>query len=198
MIWNPNGTIPRFLSEPMRIHWAGWVSDTLRLQHMGWEFSANQDIHRQHLQLALRHPGLRMAGMTHPIDFRFFEQMDPLRFREYFKHIQLECNLASSYTITEHRYSDTMANFEPVDMTPCYSELNTTTFSLDDLKIFKPINAEVQEVYLHEPSIAEILEMALAKQEHKQAEIRKKMVQRAEKQKYLLDSEVKAELRLIA
>ncbi len=50
-------TGPRILSRPLRVHWAGWETDTYRLQRSGWKISAMQDVRGNRLQMAFRHNG---------------------------------------------------------------------------------------------------------------------------------------------
>lgn len=63
----------RILSRPVKIHWAGWETDTYRLQQNGWSLSAEQLIERNTMRLVFRHESLGMIGQTADIDYRYEE-----------------------------------------------------------------------------------------------------------------------------
>ena len=51
-------------SRPIELHWAGWSTDTLRLQTAGWQLSAHQNFADESMQIAIRHPRHEVEGIT--------------------------------------------------------------------------------------------------------------------------------------
>jgi hypothetical protein len=59
------------LSEPVHVHWRGWESDTRRLQSAGWQISAKEDVFRDTLQVAIRHPETEMCGVSYAAKWHY-------------------------------------------------------------------------------------------------------------------------------
>lgn len=63
-----------FKSRPVRVHWAGWESDTHRLQSRGWELAAYEDPVNNDMCLAFNKvlPQTRLQAITkvHRFDFQ--------------------------------------------------------------------------------------------------------------------------------
>ena len=59
----------RILSRPVKIHWAGWETDTFRLQQNGWDLSAEQHVERDTMRLVFRNEHLGMIGQTADINY---------------------------------------------------------------------------------------------------------------------------------
>ena len=68
MNWNNN---PGLLSQPVRLYWNGWESNTYKLQNNGWELSAMQDTQNNKMQIAFRHVQAGVRGMSENIDFDY-------------------------------------------------------------------------------------------------------------------------------
>lgn len=175
-----------FTQRPVDVEWAGWRSDTFSLQRAGWQLSARQDLHLRELSVALHHPEMGISGMSALRNFQF---MDP---RAIYGMV-LPFRLGGDYRIIEHR-QEPMHEYYPIDATPMFRQSQPQR--LEDFKIFRELPKEAsKEIYLEEASLSEVLDIALSKQESRQAEIRARML-RDEKLKQM--SDVKASLRLIA
>jgi len=61
--------VPRILSKPHRVHWAGFTTTTARLQQAGWSLSAEQDFQNDGIRLALRNEDAQLYGITDRISF---------------------------------------------------------------------------------------------------------------------------------
>jgi hypothetical protein len=57
----------------LRLHWAGWETNTARLQQAGWQLSAEQDFYGNRMRIALRHEGMNLMAMTPSFDFHYME-----------------------------------------------------------------------------------------------------------------------------
>jgi hypothetical protein len=183
------------VSPPIRVRWAGWESDTTRLWRAGWEISAEQDYYMDVLRIALKHKEAQMYGISNPIPYREIVSAGPFNEREILAKIGLDMAIASDITL--NIVDTSLPKFEPVEAKPTFIERKI--YHLEDLKIFKPSPKDAQEVLLDMPTIDEVLKYALKLQEPIQAELREKK-RRAEKfaEKARVDSELKAELRLVA
>ena len=54
----------RVLGEPVKLRWLGWESDTLTLARHGWDISAQQDVERDIMRIAVRHPQTNVGGLS--------------------------------------------------------------------------------------------------------------------------------------
>lgn len=194
-----DGFIRGIISPPIRVRWAGFESDTTRLWRAGWEISAEQDFYQDVLRIALKHKEARVYGISNPIAYREIAQAGlgsmkmKMKMNEILAEIGLDVRLANELRLEIH--STELPRFEPVEAQPTFIERKI--YTLEDLKIFKTRPKDAQEVLLDMPTIDEVLKYALKLQEPTQAELREKK-RRAEQMKARVDSEVKAELRLVA
>lgn len=192
MTWNTDR--PHILSYPVQLRWAGWVSDTQTLQRHGWEFAAHEDPENRSMSIILKNDSLRIQGRSEPLQFEYIAYAkDP----NYIRNIVLTCHLASRYQICD----STNTHFCAIDCEPTY-ELSKTISSrminLSDLRVFRTVNPDIQKVYLEEPSMTEILNMAIKNQAPRQHEIRQQLLKRDHLNSIRRNSELSAELRLVA
>lgn len=61
-----------FLSRPQHVAWAGWETDTLRLQQHGWQLTAEQNVMDQRLRLYLKHPDFNIYGLSEVMQYDFY------------------------------------------------------------------------------------------------------------------------------
>lgn len=194
------GDSERLLSQPVRLHWMGWESDTYTLQNNGWEISSSEDMQYRRMAIAIRHQQANIRGMSDYLDWDFFQHMDAQQRRGFQDPRSLPmfgCQLASEFRI-EHRNMGTDENlydFNPIDARPMMIDSNIS--SLDDLAHFRKIEKPGDEIFLRKASMAEILEMALSKQEPDQQRIRKQMI-RDQELSIMRNSQLRANLRLVA
>lgn len=149
----------RLLSQPIRIHWAGWETNTLALQQAGWSLSAEQDMMRQQLRVAMRHEGYGVRGLTGGIDFDYRSMSK--REHEYLRHVVLPAQLASRFQINTMERFPSM--FQPIDALPQIS--TAQRMSLDDYAHFAVPLATTREIIVPEPSVSDLLARILEMQE---------------------------------
>jgi len=190
MSWNNS----EILSQPLRLRWMGWESNTYELQNNGWELSANQDIQNNKMTIAIRHKELKVRGLSDYIDFDFFRQ------NSYYdtsttdqRYPIFGCRLASDLIIQIHDNTHAY-DFNPIDARPMYQKIESK--SLDNIAHFRTLEKTDNEIYLEPASMNDILNMALARQAPRQEQIRKQMVRRNELE-VMRNSQLKANLRLV-
>lgn len=59
----------RLISEPHRVHWCGFTSNTRDMQQSGWRISVQQDFRHDHIRLAFRHDGAQCSMLTDTISY---------------------------------------------------------------------------------------------------------------------------------
>jgi len=153
---------PRILSRPLRVHWAGWETDTYRLQKCGWKLSAFQDIRGSRLRIALRHEGVGIEGITQELDYRYEQALD-LRGRAYVDNIVLNVQRMLGETVMLHHVGDISAMWSPIDAEPRYTERRIDR--LEDFAHFAGPLIRTNEIIVPEESVPELLERILKLQQ---------------------------------
>jgi hypothetical protein len=163
-------TRPRILSRPLRLHWAGWETDTFALQKAGWSLSAYQDIRGQRLQLAFRcgQRGGKMEAITEVIPFNYERMMDP--YGDYggdgrlLDGIVLRVQQAIGPEVMIYQTGRLDApGWGPIDAEPRYT--GATITRLEDFAHFASPLIRTNEIIVPEQSVPELLEMILKRQQ---------------------------------
>lgn len=188
MSWKNN---KRLLSQPIRLFWNGWESDTYKLQQNGWELSVQQDLQYMRMAIAIKHKKLGMRGLSDSMGWNYLEQRET--FQDPRSTPGFGCQIASNIDIN---YTGSMSNveFNPIDATPMWQTIERK--SLDDIAHFRKIEKPNNEIFLKEASLKEIMAMALSRQEPPQEQIRKLMIQQDEIE-VMRNSQLRANLRLV-
>lgn len=146
-----------FQSRPVRLHWAGWETDTYRLQQAGWSLSAEQDVAQGRMRIAMRHEGYRIYGLTHLQDWYF---MDEMRYMNGTPDLQVQC-MASRLDATIHQTGP--FSFQPIDAVPQFMQRERR--SIEDFAHFATPLARTREIILPEESVPDLLERILKLQQ---------------------------------
>ncbi len=182
-------------SAPMNLHWAGWETDTFRLQQNGWQLSAEQDPRIRTLRIAINHPDLCVQGITN-VDRYDFERITHERQR-FGRPVDIGLSVIQmGHKVYLNEHSHTAHTFEPIDAEPRMQEYRIT--SLSDLAHFTTIKRPQHEVFLKEASMEEILAMALQRQEPGQEAIRKRLIREQQMNEMRRYGELHTELRIVA
>ena len=188
----------RFLNQPVKLWWAGWETDTLKLGREGWQISAHQDIRHDQMQIAIKHPKANIQGITFMESFAY---RDWINGRGGFASapVSLRFELMGQEIRIHQMGSPAVREFRPIDYRPRYDDAwQSKITTLDDFAHFETIVEEAQhEIYLHEANISQILDMALQVQAPQQEQIRKDMIDRQEMDR-LRRGKLHTELRLVA
>jgi len=159
------GMLQIIQNVPIPVEMAGWRSDTYELQQHGWQISADQDVHRRCIQLALHHPrtGVYAMSMIEDLDYFHPERADMLR------HMVIHINQMGVKVLFQHTINisqEPMSAFNPVDATPYIIE--TKISSLEDLVVFRPLP---KEIIVAPDSVPSLMDKILALQDPKMKEI---------------------------
>ena len=157
------GYAGRLLSQPVEIHFAGFRSDTLRLQHEGWQLSAEQDVVGQSMRIALRHEKLGLLGLTH---------MERWHYEQYYHDARYMGRVPLPVLSMEHfgrrqtlfavsNHLDPMGAFAPIDAVPSFTM--TEPRALEDLVHFANLNQK--RILLPEETVGDLMERILKLQE---------------------------------
>jgi hypothetical protein len=152
-----------FLSDPVPVHWAGFESDTYRLQHAGWQISANEDYHRDELAIALLHPKLRARGITNASRWHYAKLHGDPRYGGLSGAYQ---PLRMEWLTDQPIYSAAMARMDPelwraIDATPTMRLEQPRR--IEDIVHFAPVTQK--QVILPPESVPELMEKILKLQD---------------------------------
>ena len=166
---------PRFLSRPLGVHWAGWETNTYRLQQCGWDLAVEFEIHHDSYVLLMKHEQMQLYAYSDVLELERRLQ-DP-----YFTERAAELPVFQVRRMAKMLYSNwtaplNFAAFSQIDATP---QMTTTTIrSVEDFNIFALACSKAEEVFVNraDMSVIEHLEAIKALQEPAQHEIRKRMM----------------------
>jgi len=149
----------RILSKPIPVHWAGFESNTLKLQNAGWEFSAEQSMENLQSRILIRHQAYQMHGCSAFVATNFFG----LQRGDEWDGIRFPIQWMTSGGVQVHRIQDNLSAFAAVDMQPqlqCQHEIK----NIEDMALFAGVSlARTKEVIVDPATVpdlmAQILEM---------------------------------------
>lgn len=160
-------------SQPWKLHFAGWETDTYRLQQNGWQLSAVQDPYYNAMQIAFQHPEYRIRGVSNRIDH--YDARRYLGFgdmRDGPRYLETAAYLASDF-ISKATFVAPMEKFKPIDAEP---QLMSMQQMMSHNMVFAPNLARTQEIIVPEHSVDDLLNMMLDKQATNRAELIRKRV----------------------
>ena len=177
----------RILSPATEVHWAGWRSHLHELYQNGWDVSICEDHMRRRYRVYLKHQKWDVVGIGEfdPHEMRRYISNDHRGIGEPFKaYLNVACKIAHNIHIQDHWEPDWTSPINPIP-TVCQEPIR----SLKDCKIFATMDLKPEhEIIVKEPTMQEILQMALEKQEPEQERIRAEMIR---------NSKLKANLRMV-
>ena len=161
-------------SQPWKLHFAGWETDTYRLQQNGWQISAMQDPYYDSMQIAFQHPEHRVRGISSRVRQWDVRNMRGVSLSPYMEaHAQLASDFIS-HTASVAPFD----KFQPIDAEPQFME---TRQRMSENMVFAPNLARTQEIIVPEQSVDDLLNMMLDRQAANRAElIRKRVRQQGE------------------
>jgi hypothetical protein len=146
----------RLLSRPVRLHWAGWETDTFRLQQAGWQLAAEQDMMRYQMHLALRSPNGDAYGMTSGLPMEHVHE-----WRDGFGPIDLGARLNLGREVRVH--TTHLPRFDAIDAVPRMVEGSVTR--LEDLCHFAAPLVRTQPIVVPEESVSDLMARILELQQ---------------------------------
>lgn len=158
--------LPSLLSFPLKCFWAGWETDTLRLQQNGWQLSAEQDVYYNRLRIAINHREMHIQGLSDFIDLNFhtFRLGDLAKYNPYqFANMLGPINFQLANRLLLNIQSHVPLNFSPIDAYPQMASFEPK--SLEDLVYFAPNLMRTQELIIPEKSVIDLLDEIIKKQD---------------------------------
>ena len=150
---NP-GFNDRVLSPPCKVFFAGWESTTTKLQQLGWSLSAEQDLMRQRVRLALRFEPCKLYMMSESLDHNFYKAFGPGGTHGYNRlpefHVR---NCASNFHVQVY---DNLSLFRPIDATPQY--IHSEIKSIEDFNLFATPLVRTQEIIVEPETVSSLME----------------------------------------
>jgi hypothetical protein len=167
----------RVLSAPVRLHWAGFETDTLSLARAGWDISAEQDVMNCRMRIAIRHELGGMYGLSEGIDWDYQmhahcgprpDRLPVVPLRMVSQKIIIEA--IRGKVPTENYFA-----MDPIDPFPQY--VQSERKSLADLVHFA--SARARGILLPEASVQELMEQILkVQQPMREAEIKRDLLEK--------------------
>ena len=157
----------RINSPIVKLFWAGWESNTLALQRAGWNLAVEEDMATFRVRIALRHPDLRLYGVSAAIDYYGLDSQRRLSMAGPQDLVIPIQHMASKMEI---HCMDNLSNFHAIDAEPSF--ITNAPRSIEDYKIFRSIRQAEQQIIVPQHSVPELLEQILKMQDPKQKEIR--------------------------
>jgi hypothetical protein len=152
--------LPRLLSRPLRVHWAGWETDTFRLQKAGWKISAEQDFWQRRMRLAMEHTECQMRGMSPYLDFEYeYAIRDP----RYLNDIVFHVDHVMGREVRVYEHGRIEWAFQPIDAQPTFTENKISR--IEDLAHFAAPLVKTREIIIPQDSVPELLERILKLQQ---------------------------------
>lgn len=148
MIHNPS----QFLSRPVELHWAGWRTDTLHLQQQGWSISADQNVMRNTMQLALRNERAGMVGLTAEVPWEYMRLAD----QGYGARLPtLPVQMMSRNIELMHWGAMQLTEFQPIDAQPQMVHQQRT--KLEDFVHFAPAHTRTEQLIVPEETVDDLM-----------------------------------------
>lgn len=167
----------------VKFHWAGFSGYGHELQGNGWEISAYQDLLRDSVGFALKHPGYKVYGLTKliPMNFDFRSSvLSGLGLTQALSEMDMPIQCMSNELRVHIHEPFDLSKCKPVDMTPDIVDFEEK--SIEELCIFKPIGG--QEIWVDKANASDLLTKLVEMQAPKQKEIREK-ARKAERREWL-------------
>ncbi len=169
------GQEPLLLSPPIPVEWAGFTSDTRRMQACGWEWAVESDTYRYTTRILARHRslGAMLHGELRDDDIRsramVYQRDKYAGFRGPPVHLD-GLNL-------EHRV--TFISMDPtqmlrVDMNPEYTTIQEQRWNGDAIDLFRKWAPQSEEIIVAPETVADLFERIKKMQSPELAEIRER------------------------
>lgn len=144
-----------------RVYFAGWESDTLKLQREGWEISAQQDPYRRDISLALYHRQSGLTALTNSKSFGSMAWATPymaeLAEVLSFNVVAMHNNIRAMYMPMREQ----SVRWAPISCLPECSEMTTVEKSIHDIVPFRSFNPDAEQIVVAPDSVPQVLDLLL-------------------------------------
>ncbi len=148
------------LSRPLQVEWAGWRTDTYKLQGAGWSLSAHQDFAENRMRLAMEHKALQMRAISHHIDFRFMDAfVEGYRHDEYLRSIVIPMHVVGREVHIHEQGTVDWNVFQPIDATPTFVQHKIGR--IQDMVHFAPAQVRTKELIVPQENVDELMNRIL-------------------------------------
>jgi hypothetical protein len=162
------------LSRPIGVVWAGWESNTLRLQQGGWELAVEYDVHRDMYRLMIHSHQGQLYGLSSAtyLDKRLAQAWN----EDMPKAFNMQGIARSLEVIRHEEIGPGFANFQQIDATP--QMVDSEIQRVEDFNIFKTITTRADEIIIEKAdmSVIEHLQAIKDLQSFSQEEIRNRIL----------------------
>lgn len=153
-------------SQPCKVLWLGFESNTLALQQAGWELAVEQHFEEMRIRLLMRHQQLNMYAISEFNTFDFFHyarsQNTPT---PVFRVIQ-----AAPRIEVVNMIGDSLDRFRQIDARPAFDRFERK--SIEDFGIFNVPLVRTEEIIVDPGEVSDILQKLLEMQSPEQKAIR--------------------------
>ena len=169
----PSDLQQRILSYPVGVRWAGFESDTHRLQQSGWAIAVDYEPYRQAYRLAFSHRMMRLYAITAEEVINNYSNVMGPGMHERFPMFHIQ-HCAPSIEVL--RITDNLSNFQAMDAEPMM--VNQEIQRIEDLNIFNVPMTRTEEILVDraDMSVIEHLEAIKAMQSEEQKDIRERIL----------------------
>jgi hypothetical protein len=165
----------RILSRPIGVVWAGWQSNTFRLQQAGWELAIDYKPMDDTYQLMVHSHEGKLYGVSSATHLN--KRMADAWNEDMPDSFMMQGLAQSIQTITANHID--FAAFQQIDATPqmCTTEITR----VEDFNLFKTITTRAEEIIIEKAdmSVIEHLQAIKDLQSNTQAEIRDRILNQA-------------------
>lgn len=170
----------RILSRPIKVHWAGWESNTLRMQQAGWKIAIRHDYYNGRYDFVFSHEQAKMSGMVSGMQIRqiLTDIQNGGQYAEsIFIDIQHMANNLEVYRVNAH--GDFFADFQMIDATP--RMVTGRIDSLRDSSVFAYAVHQAEEVVIDQADMTVVDHLKAIKE--LQSEEQKRLREKARRQR---------------
>lgn len=158
----------RLLSAPLKLEWAGWETDTYKLQQAGWSLNANQDYAERRMRIAMEHKGVQMRAITYGVDYEYMMNTYGASGMRPPVYPTLPVHMMGRDVIIHEHGSIDWTNYKPIDATPNY--VTQRISKLEDLVHFAAPLVRTKEIIIPQESVSELLDRILQMQQPERTE----------------------------
>lgn len=137
----------------------GMESTTTRMQQAGWEFSVDERVEYNELQMVARNVNARMYALSNRIPHHYFASL-PERDR-MLEHMVIEFPMVANQLVLNVAMQAEAMNFNPMDAIPQYVDTGRKQMNIEDLGIFAAPLVRTKEIFVPEESVGELLDRIL-------------------------------------
>lgn len=162
-------------SAPFKIHWAGFESDTLRLQNNGWTLAVEDRcdfaLARHEVRFILKHEMLNLYAYTYVNAFEFSDLTDYLVHNK--DHLRFAIQVIAKDIMYQTIPDFRMESIKEIDCRPEFIHIEHKKIS--ELSIFKTLIKPDNALIIEPERISELLQQIVEAQAPNQKEIRERI-----------------------